>query len=446
MQDRKKILDSIKVERNKVQEVRIRYNHEMTPFKTYRIPLEYLVYNVLNGRIGSMVKVHQKQYKELNAEEENDKKVLADFLWKSNPNKNKHTLENIIANRQEKFGIVTADGIVIDGNRRFMILNKIYNNRDHYKKIYKKCHSNIDSCEYFEAIILPHALAENKKEILRLETRYQMGQDEKLDYDSIEKYLKCEQLKGYGLTSRDIAQEMNIKDTDVDKLLGVKKMMDKYLLKLDESSKGYEDMYTMLDGKEDQFVQLHTSIEKLNNNNHGQLAQWNENPEPDDISDLETVASDYIRLGMDHRSFRIIGQLNKKENIFCLSETLWKEFLQDYSKMDEIKEKSVEEWRKERPDVKDLTDLLKLRDDEWKKNSSDILKKAYYYAEDKLKNLNDENAPIELVQKALRAINTINTKRESFYTEDVYRDLKTINSITYDLRNLIEDRWKKDKK
>ncbi len=114
--------------------------------------------------------------------------------------------------------------------------------------------------------------------------------------------------------------------------------------------------------------------------------------------------------------------------------------------MDEIKEKSVEEWRKERPDVKDLTDLLKLRDDEWKKNASDILKKAYYYAEDKLKNLNDENAPIELVQKALRAINTINTKRESFYTEDVYRDLKTINSITYDLRNLIEDRWKKDKK
>jgi hypothetical protein len=49
--------------------------------------------------------------------------------------------------------------------------------------------------KYFEAVILPANLADVPDEIRRLETTYQMGEDKKLDYNPIEKYLKVQELR-----------------------------------------------------------------------------------------------------------------------------------------------------------------------------------------------------------------------------------------------------------
>jgi hypothetical protein len=56
--------------------------------------------------------------------------------------------------------------MVIDGNRRAMLLRRLTPN------------------QYFEGVILPDAYYENEKEkeIVRLETEYQIGEDSKLDY------------------------------------------------------------------------------------------------------------------------------------------------------------------------------------------------------------------------------------------------------------------------
>ena len=159
--------------------VRLRYEGEIQTFNAYKIPLKYLVYNKYNGRIGSAVKSFEVQNHSLNPEKNEDCKIIEKFLWESKEDRNKKTENSLIINGQQQWGIVTADGVIIDGNRRASLLNKIYDKRESIKH-------NVDHCEYFIAIVLPNNAT--KKEIMKLETTYQMGQDEKLDYNPIEKY------------------------------------------------------------------------------------------------------------------------------------------------------------------------------------------------------------------------------------------------------------------
>ena len=92
-------------------------------------------------------------------------------------------------NGQQRYGIVTADGIIIDGNRRAMLLNRLFNTHEKLGFTY----AQVEHCRYFLAIILPDDAEE--RDIQQLETIYQMGEDDKLDYNPIEKYLKCKELK-----------------------------------------------------------------------------------------------------------------------------------------------------------------------------------------------------------------------------------------------------------
>ena len=103
----------------------IMYHGQRRTFPAYEIPLEYLVYNPYNGRIGSVVKSYERQNHPIDPEDPQDKLWIEKFLWESKVDANKKTKERLLKEHQEKHGIVTADGIIIDGNRRASLLNKI---------------------------------------------------------------------------------------------------------------------------------------------------------------------------------------------------------------------------------------------------------------------------------------------------------------------------------
>ncbi|MBK9767467.1 MAG: hypothetical protein IPP63_10825 [Chloracidobacterium sp.] len=142
----------------------------------FEIPLEYLVYNKFNGRILSRTKTLEKQGRNVNPETKEGKFVIEELLWRSKVSKNEITKKDISIKGQLKIGIVTRDGIVIDGNRRLMLLNKL---QPKYR--------------FFKAVVLPVALEDDPIEVEKLETTYQMGEDEKQGYNPIEKYLKAKQ-------------------------------------------------------------------------------------------------------------------------------------------------------------------------------------------------------------------------------------------------------------
>ena len=158
------------------------------------------------------------------------------FLWDSKKDRNSKTLENIASEEQKQPGIVTRDGIIIDGNRRAMLLNRIKNNPHIYNA------SSHEHANFFNAIILDSD--GTPKDVQRLETKYQMGQDEKLDYNPIEKYLKVKTLKKNDFSFEEIASLMNEQKSKVIEWSETMDYMEKYL-----DNYGYSNIYTMLEKK-----------------------------------------------------------------------------------------------------------------------------------------------------------------------------------------------------
>lgn len=156
---------------------RIRYCGEVKTFIEYEIPMDLIIYNVENGRIASLVKSYEREHSSLNPEKEEDAKQIAQFLYDSNDIANKKTKRNIVANGQLETGIITCDGVLVDGNRRVSLMRQIISDSSFST-------SERARCEKFRAIVLPEDA--DKKEILRLETTFQMGADEKVGYNAIE--------------------------------------------------------------------------------------------------------------------------------------------------------------------------------------------------------------------------------------------------------------------
>lgn len=300
----------------------IMWEGQLKTEKVYNIPLSYLIYNKYNGRILSRTKSLEKQNQIIDVETDLGRDLIEKLLWESKIDRNKKTLQSIRDFGQQKVGIITKDGVIIDGNRRAMLLNKI------------------DRTGYFKAIVLPVTLEENPIEIERLETTYQMGEDEKLGYNPIEKYLKAKQIFDK-LTPKiteteaikSISDWMGEKESEVKKYLDAMAVMDEYLEYLE-----YDGIYTQLDSREDQFLFL----TKWLNNFYGETSKRAFDGYSDsDVDELKSIAFDYLRFRneYDGKEFRNLAEGNRDKHFFGDKE-IWSSFS---SKHNEIIQKLPEE-------------------------------------------------------------------------------------------------------
>ncbi|MBU8919095.1 hypothetical protein BGM25_23905 [Bacillus sp. FJAT-29953] len=409
---RKKKLKEIQAGEPAMTGIKINYDGDNKIMNAYKIPLDYLIYNQYNGRIGSAVKSYERQYRELNPEELEDKKIIEQFLWESQEKRNEKTEKNLVEYGQQQYGIVTSDGIIIDGNRRASLLNRIYRNRDKWAK---KSH-NVDHCKYFTAVILPEDA--DKKAIIKLETTYQLGADEKLDYNPIEKYLKCKDLKEEGFTENDIANMMSENNPkEITKILEIMDLMDDYLDYLD-----YSGIYTRLEKREGPMVDLHSYLKQYNSPNGCNKVNWAY--DESDVSDLKSVCFDYIRAQYEGKEFRTIAKPSKKDSIFC-NEKLWNKFFEKHMEViEKVEEPTPSKLFNDNPDVS-RSKLLTTRDNDWSKKIKLTLQNNLKNSEGALENVKQANEPLELLNKALNTLQSINidslTKNE---------ELKTIEEIS----------------
>jgi hypothetical protein len=212
---------------------KIRWRDESVTKKVYRIPLRHLLFNQYNGRIQSRVLSHEKSFGEINPETSEGRDLIKDFLWESKPGSNSSTQADLRRKGQMKNAIVTADGVIIDGNRRSMLLEKI-----------GESHLN--------AVILPVCIADDPIEIQKFEVEYQMGEDAKLDYNPIEKYLKINQmLKDGAVNEEKLSELMGITVAKIQEHMRTFKEMERYL-----ETHDYEGIYVALDKREDPLISL----------------------------------------------------------------------------------------------------------------------------------------------------------------------------------------------
>lgn len=400
----------------------IMYHGQRRTFPAFEIPLEYLVYNPYNGRIGSVVKSYERQNHTINPEDSQDKVLIEKFLWESKPEANKKTKERLLKEHQEKHGIVTADGIIIDGNRRASLLNNIM--ADDSIPFNEKSH-----CQYFVAIILPEDA--DRKEILALETTYQMGEDAKVDYNPIEKYLKCADLKGEGFHEEDIARMMDDTKSNVLMYLSVLKLMEDYLDEYD-----YTGMYTQLEKNEDSFQKLDSALKKYR---AGVPSMWDYDPDAD-VSDLKLIAFDYIREGFEQTLFRNIIQApspKKPASSFFAKKEVWESFRdKHFQTMDEVTEDSVEDIMATNPP--DLGRALKARDKQWKAKVEDDFEENFIRSLDSLNNYVNAAKPLQQLIKACHALEVVDTDQESFLKDDSVKGcVQTLDEFVTEFKKIL---------
>lgn len=402
------------------------YRGERQSFKVWEIPMECLIYNQYNGRIGSVVKSYEKQNHKLNPENETDSDLIEKFLWQSKSDKNEKTMGSLKKVGQLKFGIVTSDGVIVDGNRRGSLMNRIL-------KDPKSTQEEKDRCKFFRAVILPETAT--KKDILQLETSFQMGEDEKVDYNPIEKYLKCKDLEDAGFTRDEIASFMDIKKKDVDTNLEILALMDEYL-----SFYEYDGIYTMAEGHEDSFQKLNIALKQYA---AGVANMWSFTPE--DVTNLKAVSFDYIRLGMAQNDIRdLFRKPSQSTSSVFGSRKRWEDFLEKHNEaIESYEEKPIDEYI-QNASGDDIIPCMKARDDDWKNNVKHDLEDNFKTAQDDIDSQMRAREPMLLVKKALGALSSLSSidpNAASFkkYQSDILEGLETLIGKASELRDNIHE-------
>lgn len=405
----------------------LRYRGETRVETVYRIPLDFLVYNKYNGRIGSEVLSYEKQNGIIDAETESDRLLIEKFLYDSKKDRNDTTMRSLLDNGQQRYGIVTSDGIIVDGNRRAMLLNRLFHKRERLGYSY----SQVEHCRYFLAIILPDDASE--RDIQQLETIYQMGEDDKLDYNPIEKYLKCKELKRLHFTEEDIASFMSETPGQIKEWISILKLMEEYL-----ESYGYDGIYTRLEKTEGPFVDLEGYIESYQKKGANvRNVDWEY--DDTDISDLKTVCFDYIRARYEGKEFREIAKTGKEGSIF-FHKDLWDDFLSEHQAKTPTDEETVEEMRQKYPD-EDLSTLLKKRDNDWNEEAKGSLKGNLQRYSRKLEDKRAANKPAELIERALSALESVDCRQESFLNDIHIKEMvKEISRLAWEMKKILERR------
>lgn len=405
------------VDREPFMTQEIPWQGKLEAMNVYKIPLDLLIYNKYNGRILSRTKSLENQKHKIDAESDSGKEIIAKLLWNSKVDRNRKTLKDIYDFEQQKVGIITKDGIIIDGNRRVMLLNEILKDPKYTKKY-----------NYFKAVVLPVTLEENPIEIEELETKFQMGEDEKLGYNATEKYLKAKEIylrltksSQINLDELDdkaikkISDWMGESNSEIKKYMNTMVLMDEYLNYLE-----YDGIYTQLDSREDQFLSLSKWLNTFYNTESKKGFDGYDNT---DVDDLKTIAFDYLRIrnNYDGKEFRNLAEGNSDKHFFGNKE-IWRNFS---SKHYEILDRIPEE-----PDIdfnsNNLEKHLNARDNEFYEISKFGKKESEF-----IENLNNNrtlvgynkaaDAPEKLIKKASQAFDAIKTKHSSFGKKEVQK-------------------------
>ncbi len=408
----KKIEEIIKINKeNPIGILEIPWQDDLIPMNVYKIPLDYLIYNKYNGRILSRTKSLEKQHKEINPESEEGRQTIEDLLWDSKEDRNKKTLHSIrTSGGQQKPGIVTKDGIILDGNRRAMLLGR--------SEMY----------DYFKAVILPVTLEENPLEIEKLETTYQMGEDEKLGYNPIEKYLKAKglyQMLAYKTFSsqetpslkaiKNISDWMGESEGEIKKYLLAMETMDDYLGYLE-----YDGIYTQLDEREGQILDLTASLEQYYGEESKKAFGGYTNG---DVDELKALTYDYIRIKYEGKKIRLLFR-GQRPNHFFGNKDIWSSFRDRHLDFaNTINEESIN------LNSQNLEAHLNGRDSRFKASTFDEFDDNVDTHYQDLRYRKAEDEPIKLIGNANRALGSINTNHKSFSSPEVAKELENVNEV-----------------
>lgn len=168
----------------------------------FSVPISLLRFRKENGRIASDVLSYEKEHGLLKEDDPEDQKILAQFLQDKDPDKTEDLEKSIKQEGQEEPAIITCDGFLINGNRRRLV----------FQTLWEKHHDS--KFERMRVVILPGkgdpGGPPTNREIELIENRYQFFRDGKSEYSNFDRALSFRRKEEFG-----ISLEEQLKDDPV---------------------------------------------------------------------------------------------------------------------------------------------------------------------------------------------------------------------------------------
>lgn len=372
---------------------------EQCPIYSFRT--SDLLLNRSNGRIKSQIMDREAELGcTLDVAEEETQRIIKDILQSIRKEENAKIKADLERNGQMQPGIVTCDGIVINGNRRKVLLEELFDEK------------NAEEYAYLDAHVLPSDI--EKREVWLIEAGIQLSTPQQLDYSPVNHLLKLREGKDSGLDIDSMARR--IYGVDPEKLredLERLKLIDEYL----EDFLDKKGRYHLVEGKNEHFISLQKYVLDRVRSPRAR-SDWS--PTESDIAELKVVAFNFIRSrGFPHMRIRDLREM-------FLTETSWRQ-LQETQRIevsvgeeetpappaeeptpaDEAEEAEEDASGDEAPAASRAAQLDKAEEAHWVKKNRDTLKRFFEESKEQLQIEKDRAQPLALAERALKNIRAI---------------------------------------
>lgn len=402
-----------------------------------QVPVEILLFRKENGRIASDVLSYEKNHKPIVETDEKGQKLLKQFLKNKDPELTEDLCKSIKHSSQKEPAIITCDGFLINGNRRKLALEMLYDDKPD------------TTYEWINVVILPGEDDTETggpptiKEIAQIESRYQSQVTGFADYYSFDEALSTREYIRNGISLeeklRDDPRYADMPDAQFKK--AVNKFKEEYLNPLecvDEylSYLGREGLYTNIssgrsdrEGRWEAFKDYYKRIEKnlVDENKRRSI-----NVEEDEIGDIKSIAFKLIRM-------RELPDIKLHETMRELPKWLKdgaskKELLDIIHVEDDIPEKEKYYEDGEEIDDKDKDKIWIERNRT--KITRQVKKAMQLHAKHK-----EEDTPISLLQAALGKLEHDNLLPQNIRVADADEAIKILNKIETTTKDLHATFW-----
>ncbi len=278
----------------------------------YKIPTSYLRFRKDNGRIASDVLTYENSTGALSETTDYAQAILRQFLERKDPEKTAVLKKEIRRDGQREVAVATADGFLINGNRRKMVLESLQQEFPDEERF-----------KYLKLIILP-GLKDNEDsptigEIEKIENKYQLQVLGKAEYYNFDKALTFKRKIDLGISLEEqLADDPNFYELSPkrferkmqkvkDEYLETLEAIDRYLYFFDRVghyntiSEGRSDTK----GRWQAFRDYHNSTYKRMEDSQ---VRKKLGLRTSDVASIENVAFKIIRL-------RDLGELGKKVHV-----------------------------------------------------------------------------------------------------------------------------------
>ena len=253
-----------------------------------------LAFNKANGRIhAEAIEKEAELGRSLDIWNDDDQKIIKNLLLSMDREANEKIKTDLAQKGQIRPGIITCDGIVINGNRRKALLDEIY--EETRKEKYK----------YLEAHVLPSNIT--KPELWLIEAGIQMSAPQQQEYSPINTLLKLKDGIISGLRIEDMASRIyGVTIEDIRPKLERLDLIDEYLTDFI----GKPGKYYLVRGLVEHFIDLQNRIAWAKNPRGPIKRDWS--PDENDINELKLVGFYFIRGGFKHMRIRDLRDLFAK--------------------------------------------------------------------------------------------------------------------------------------